>query len=98
MSSFEFKLKVMLQEGSREKARIAREAILNLLDKFDLIKIDLEGFNFTPSVADEIIGVLAEQLGPQKFKAKIRILNASESDQALMNHVIARRLKSLDSP
>ena len=79
-------------ESSRSNAIQAREHILSLLNEFDSVTIDLQSTNFTPSVADEIIGGLAKLLGAESFKKKIKILNASDSQMALMRHVIARRL------
>jgi hypothetical protein len=92
MTSYELKLKDTIKcESSRDSAIKAREHILSLLQKFDIIEINLQDVNFTPSVADEIVGGLAQILGAEAFKHKIKILNASESQMALMRHVIARR-------
>ena len=81
-------------ESSRSSAIEARHDILAILKQFNSVEIDLSGSNFTPSVADEIIGGLAIHFGPECFKNKIKIINASESQFALMKHVIARRLST----
>lgn len=80
-------------EASRKRAIEAREHILLLLKDKDVVEIDLQDINFTPSIADEVIGGLAEELGPKIFKNKIKLVNVSESQLALMKHVIARRLQ-----
>lgn len=91
-TSFELSLKKLIKnEASRNRAIKARAHILSLLQKFDVIEINILGVNFTPSVADEIMGGLAQLLGADAFKNKIKITNASESQLALMKHVIARR-------
>jgi len=93
-TSFEFKLKDTLKfESSRNSAIKAREEIFFLLEKFDVIEIDIQDVNFTISVADEIIGELARILGAESFRGRIKVVNASESQMALMKHVIARRLQ-----
>lgn len=95
MTSFNLILKDEINnESSRNNAIKIRERILLLLEKFDVISINLQGVNFTPSVADEIIGGLAQIFGADTFKYKIKILNASESQMALMKHVINRRITS----
>jgi hypothetical protein len=81
-------------EFSRDSAIKTRESILLLLQKIDTVEIDLQDINFTPSIADEVIGGLAQILGPGIFKHKIKLINVSESQMALMKHVIARRLLS----
>ncbi|MFZ2315832.1 MAG: STAS-like domain-containing protein [Gammaproteobacteria bacterium] len=96
MISFKLKLSDVIKgESSRNTAIQIREYIITLLDKYDVIEIDLSGTNLTPSVADEVIGVLAYKLNAELFKKKIKILNSSESQMALMKHVIARRLKKI---
>lgn len=94
MTSFE---KILLKgiikgESSRKNAIEARKYILNLLKDIDTVEIDLTGSNLTPSVADELIGELVLHFGARCFKNKIKITNASESQIALIRHVIARRL------
>lgn len=81
-------------ESSRSNAIQAREYIIGLFNSFDVVEIDLQNSNFTPSVADEIIGSLALSLGADSFKHRIKILNASDSQISLMKHVIARRLEN----
>ena len=83
--------KIMAGESSREKAAKVRADLLLELGELDTLDIDFEGANFTPSVADELIGSIAIELGPKRFKDKIKIINASGSQMALMKHVVARR-------
>ncbi|WP_061639004.1 STAS-like domain-containing protein [Legionella pneumophila] len=93
MTSFKINLKDMIaSEPSRASAVNIRKEILNLLKVYDTVQLDLKNVNFTPSVADEIIGVLATELGAVIFKQKIHLINVSESQKALMSHVVARRL------
>ncbi len=83
---------VMDGEFSRKKAIQVRETVLAELSQIEVINIDLTDANFTPSVADELIGGIAVELGADRFKQHIKIINASDSQRALMNHIIARRL------
>jgi hypothetical protein len=82
-------------EASRNSAIKVRNDILELLKDINTIEIDLSGANLTPSVADELIGGLALHFGANGFKKKINVINASESQVALMKHVIARRLSRI---
>lgn len=88
---------MITSEANRTNAISIREKILSLLNEYDSVQLDLENANLTPSVADEIIGVLALQLGAEKFKQKIQVVNFTESQKALMNHVISRRLELLQT-
>ena len=83
---------MMQGEASRSSAKKICGHIMNLLQEFGSVIINLQNANLTPSVADEIIGVLAEKLGAGFFKQKIKIKNASETQVVLMRHVIARRV------
>ncbi|WP_165894850.1 STAS-like domain-containing protein [Legionella longbeachae] len=92
MTSFKMNLKDMIaSEPSRAGAINVRKEILNLLKVYDVVQLDLKNVNFTPSVADEIVGALAAEFGAIVFKQKIQLINVSESQKALMNHVVARR-------
>ncbi len=94
-SSIELKLKDAIKnEASRNNAIKVRKQIISLLKNVEIVEINLQDSNFTPSVADEIIGTLAEKLGAHLFKQKIKIKNASEAQLALIKHVIARRLSN----
>ncbi len=94
-SSIELKLKdIIKNEASRRNAAKVREHIISLLQTYDTIEINLESMNLTPSVADEIMGILAKNLGAHSFKQKLKIKNASASQMLLIKHVIARRLSS----
>lgn len=86
---------IIKDESSRASAAEAYRQIESLLGSVDRIEIDLSNLNFTPSVADEVFGELVINLSPQFFKQKIKIINASESNIALIRHVIARRLGQL---
>lgn len=46
------------------------------------------------SFADELIGKLAVKYGAVDFKAKIKIINLSESNKKVFSYVIAERLSS----
>lgn len=83
---------IMEGEFSRKKAVLVRNNLLSSLTERDTLNIDLSDSNFTPSVADELIGGIATYLGAEQFKKQIHIMNASESQRALMRHVMARRL------
>lgn len=82
-------------ESSRSSAIKARDDLLHLLKDINTIEIDFSGSHLTPSVADELISGLALHFGANCFKNKIKITNASDSQMALMKHVIARRLSKI---
>lgn len=79
-------------ESSRQKAAQVREQLLLELDHSKILTIDLENASLTPSVADELIGGIATYIGSERFKNQIKLINVSESQRALMKHVIARRM------
>lgn len=93
MTSFNLPLKNDIENGtSRHSGRIASAHIFSLLELHEVIEIDFKDITLTPSIADEVIGVLAEKLGKLAFKQRIKIKNASATEIALLKHVIARRL------
>ncbi|RUR20682.1 hypothetical protein ELY21_00945 [Legionella sp. km535] len=92
-TSFKIQLKDLVNDNSsRSNAAKAFELIIEFLNKYNSIEINLADVNFTPSVADEVIGKLAETLGARRFKEKIIISNFSDAQMSLMRHVIGRRM------
>ncbi len=93
MTSFNLDFKNTIKHrSSRADAEEPRQQILHLLEKYDTVKIDLEGTLLTPSIADGVIGAIAQELGKDTFKAKVKLINLNESQRSLLKHVIARRL------
>ena len=79
--------------SSRAIGTEAREMLLNKLQQErGKIVIDFDFTNISPSFADEFIGVLAQQLGREKFKGTVSMINVSISNQSILKHVINRRL------
>jgi len=93
MTSFNVNLKHEIKnQYSRAAAYKVNKNICTLLDKYDVIEIDLSELKLTPSIADEVVGALAEKLGREYFKKKVKIKNATASQMALLKHVVARRV------
>lgn len=90
-----FLKEIIKGESSRSNAIKARDELLHLLKEIDTIEIDFSDSHLTPSVADELISGLALHFGANCFKNKIKIMNASDAQMALMKHVIARRFSKL---
>lgn len=94
MTSYKLLLKNDIAHGtSRHSGRLASAHIFSLLEAYEIIEIDFNGITLTPSIADEVIGVLAEKLGKSQFKQRIKIKNASLTEITLLKHVISRRLE-----
>ncbi len=81
-------------EGSDVRSQI--EKVLAKTD--DMVAIDFSGVAvMTPSFADECFGKLAQELGIDEFKKRIRLRGADETIRVLMNFVLSERLSTRDS-
>ncbi len=49
------------------------------------------------SFLDEILGRMAEDLGPEAFRQKIKVVGMSELIESMANVVISQRLSRLDT-
>jgi len=77
--------------STRENGRLARQAIQRILRDNEVVEIDLIGVRLSPSFADECFGVLAESLGRDPFKNRVKIRNVPSVSRELLKHVIIRR-------
>lgn len=77
--------------ATRSAGAQARTVILELLDKSDIVQIDMIGMNLSPSFADEFFGLLAQQIGIDEYRRRIRLTNLSDAAHALIRHVVYRR-------
>jgi hypothetical protein len=81
--------------ATRENGAHARQAILLALSKAEgAVTLDFEGIEPTPSFADEFVGRLAEELGSNEFRARVRFINLEESTRLLLQTVITKRLRN----
>src|ERR1700744_3008839 len=84
MNYFKFIFKKEVQEEtSRLQAMEIRRTLIKLLD-YKAIELDLQDFNLSPTIADEIIAELAVELGLEVFLKRIKIVNATETQKALI--------------
>lgn len=80
--------------SSRETGMLARQQLLNKLTENQTITIDFNGQAVSPSFADELIGILARDIGFETFKTKIKMTNVSDSSKLIIKHVLNKRLSS----
>lgn len=93
MSKLYFKLRDYLSNFTSMKCvNMVSKHILSLLSEYSEIIIDFDELTVTPSLADQLIGVIAEKLGKFEFNNRIHIRNINCTDKILLNHVINRRL------
>ncbi|MBN20215.1 MAG: hypothetical protein CL678_02920 [Bdellovibrionaceae bacterium] len=72
--------------------KLAEEIRLKIENSLEPVVLDFSGIRtVSHSFADELIGKLAENLGPVAFKQKIKIINLSESNRRVFTFVISER-------
>jgi hypothetical protein len=76
---------------TRSVATNARHRLLALLEEHEVVSVDLQQKNLSPSFADECIGQLAGQLGLQQFKQRIQLKNVADVCKPLVRHVVLNR-------
>ena len=81
--------------GSRTPASTLRRKILTLLPQMESpLVLDFDGVkSASSSFLDELLGRLALELGMENFKAKIRLVNASDRLRGMANVVVKQRLE-----
>jgi hypothetical protein len=77
--------------ATREAGAKARAAIIALLNSGQVVQIDFDGLTPTPSFADEFVGKLAQSLGVDGFRSRVRIVNTDLATRNLLREVVARR-------
>jgi len=82
--------------GGREPAKALRRKVQALLSEMDEpLPIDFDGVERAPSsFLDELLGRLAESLGEQDFRQRVRVTNASDQPLDMANVVINQRLEA----
>lgn len=81
------------QHITRQLARMHRNRIENLLATQESVLVELGELELmTPSFADECFGVLAERLGRDEFRRRIRLKGATAEVKHLLTAVIGHRL------
>jgi hypothetical protein len=70
--------------GRSLRAKLARE---------ESVILDFEDSSVSPSFVDELIGILAKELGFKVFQQRVKMINVSDSSKAIIRHVLARRLR-----
>ncbi|MBS0358848.1 MAG: STAS-like domain-containing protein [Proteobacteria bacterium] len=92
-STFKLNLHEALKKAQTRQAinQIGKTAVA-LLDEHKTLEIDFENIVLTPSIADGVIGALAQSLGLPAFNERIKMKNLSDNQKLLLKHVIIRRL------
>ena len=85
--------------GSRQAAKSLRRKILAILPDMDTpLVLDFDGVeNASSSFLDELLGRLADELGPETFAEEIRIVNAPELVVDMANVVIHQRVGEMEN-
>ena len=80
--------------SNRENGRKVREKILNLARQSGQITIDMENIStVTPSFLEEAIVKLVVELGKDRFKQTIELVNLNDALREMMNMMLANQLK-----
>lgn len=98
MSSSEFKvISDFHLLSTREGGASARNNVLCALETSAVVTLDFTGARPSPSFADELVGGLASKLGRDAFLRRVRIIGIDDAVRALLNHIVATRLKQIRS-
>lgn len=79
--------------ASRAAGLRLKSEIKAAISTHDLVVVDFNGREVTPSFADECFGALAEEFGLNEFKARVRSKNVPSKARALLSHVIKQRVQ-----
>lgn len=90
-STFRINVPDRFKLATRPNGIVAREAVLQALEQYDLVELDFAGADPTPSFADECLGVLCKTMGWQSFRQRVKVRNLTESSRSLFKLVISRR-------
>ena len=90
MTSSRFEVRVEAPNSTtRPNGIAARNKLLSCLDSNGHVVVDLSDVVLTPSFADEFLGVLLNELGAEKFRQVIQIINVPEGARALLNTIFS---------
>jgi hypothetical protein len=76
---------------TRSQAKQFRQLILQQVHKNQAVEIDLGHLPMSPSFTDECFGLLIEDIGREKFKKYIHLINLSPASKSIMLHVLKQR-------
>lgn len=80
------------QFSTRPHGIAVRESLARMLEGGDEVVLDFANTDVSPSFAEEAIGVLAAQLGWERFRSCIHLRNVPAATQSLLKHVIRQQL------
>ncbi|MCL1091730.1 STAS-like domain-containing protein [Shewanella profunda] len=78
--------------ATRKSGASARNVLLNRLAHQESVILDFEESSVSPSFADELIGLVAKELGFDSFKKRVKLVNVSPSTKSILMHVIKKRV------
>lgn len=94
MTSIKLEIKTLYPEiSSRAEGALLRQLILAHLKEASEVILDFAETSITPSFADEALGLLCNEISLEIFKQKIKMVNLSATNKALILRVIANRFK-----
>lgn len=80
--------------SNRENGRKVREKILKLVRQSGQITIDMENIStVTPSFLEEAIVKLVVELGKDRFKQTVELVNLNDAIREMMNIMLSNQLK-----
>jgi hypothetical protein len=92
------KLQTLQSMGTREVGERARGQVLELLQSGQDVQIDFkQSAKITPSFADEFVGKLVAEIGLEKFRSSVELVNVNPEVESLIHVAIARRLRGVVS-
>ncbi|MBV2180920.1 MAG: STAS-like domain-containing protein [Castellaniella sp.] len=91
-STFKITVPERFKLATRPNGIVAREEVLRVLEKYDLVELDFAGADPTPSFVDECLGILCKTIGLKAFRDRVKISNLTDSSRSLFKVVISRRL------
>ena len=77
--------------ATRPNGLAARQKLKSELQAHSTVVVDMEGVLLTPSFADEFLGVLLVELGADRFRRTVKIINVAPSARPLLRQVLTRR-------
>lgn len=80
--------------STREFGAEVRQCILEKLELGENLVLDFGKQNVSPSFADECIGLIVQDLGFERVKKNIKLINLSDSAKSIIKHVISKRVGS----
>lgn len=99
MTSFNFEVKTQIHDTTtRPNGESARKKLSAELARVDRVVVDMTDIVLTPSFADEFLGVLLVELGEDKFRRSVDIVNLSSAARLLLRTVLGRRAAKPEPP